>query len=218
LLKKLLASSEDHKITIFLRNASKLPSDLTNDGRVTIIEGALNDRSKLDSALQGVQIILSTLGPRTSLGLHLLALPWTEYTPISDCYTLLFELIQKSHKHTFIRAVILGTPSIPSEHDAWSVFWSTAVLGIWAFASGAYADVVRWGTVIHKIQEEGELDVTLARVPILTDGQGGKTAQTGFIGQQGCGWYLERDGLVDFWITEGLKGNWVGRDPVVFTG
>lgn len=124
-LQKVLAlpGDSDNTVTVYVRSPNKLPDAIKEDRRVRIVQGELNDRERLANALQGVEVLISCLGPPTKVHLGLF---WSDH-PLANCYRMVFSLIQESYMSTFKRAVVLGTPSIPSDRDSFSLLWYALV-------------------------------------------------------------------------------------------
>ena len=53
-----------HKLTVFVRNPSKLPEKVAGDKNVEIIQGELTQEDRLEAAVtSGASILVSFLGP-----------------------------------------------------------------------------------------------------------------------------------------------------------
>lgn len=58
------ALEENHTLTVFVRTQRKLPTEVANNGRVTIIEGSLEDEETLDKVSRcGADAFVSFAGP-----------------------------------------------------------------------------------------------------------------------------------------------------------
>ncbi|KZT67621.1 hypothetical protein DAEQUDRAFT_657768, partial [Daedalea quercina L-15889] len=148
-----------HVLIIYARSPKKIPDAIVNDPAVTVIEGQLTDAERLTEAMQGVDAVLSALGPSVKSGpFH------PSGTPLAHAYSLVVEAMKKQNVS---RLIALGTPSMKDEHDQFSIIFSALVSGIDLFAHNAYKDVVAIAEVIKS--EGAELQWTIARVPLLTD-------------------------------------------------
>jgi len=58
------ALEEKHTLTVFVRCQNKLPTEVVNNGRITIIEGLLEDEETLDMVSRcGADAFVSFSGP-----------------------------------------------------------------------------------------------------------------------------------------------------------
>jgi len=93
-----------HHVVIYARSPGKLPEEIVAHERVTIITGQLGDLEPLTRALQGVDAVLSALGPRVTNG------PFHgSDTPIAKGYHALLQAMEAAQCK---RLIALGTTSI----------------------------------------------------------------------------------------------------------
>jgi putative NADH-flavin reductase len=100
-----------HTVVVYARSPSKIPQDLSSHERVTITGGQLDDLEKLKSSLDGVDAVLSALGP-------IVRSPFDAVTfSISKGYETLIQAVEGSPRK---RLIALGTPSIEvrCSHDS----------------------------------------------------------------------------------------------------
>jgi len=195
----------NHSLVIFARTPSKLPDHLSTDPNVSIVKGDIHDEDALASALDGVDAVVSTLGPMPFQPSDL---------PITRGYEA---LIRAMKTRGVKRIVLLGTASIGDpEHDH-RTFKSVLIIGsVWLFAKSMYIDIVALGKLFESGAAEG-LDVTIIRVPILTNGPR-SNVQAGYVGDGKVGWFLSRKDLGWFFVTEVETGEWAGKLPVISSG
>lgn len=61
------ALAEGHQLTLYVRSPDKLPASVASSGKVTVIEGALEDKMSLERAIaSGATIFVSFAGPVSS--------------------------------------------------------------------------------------------------------------------------------------------------------
>lgn len=60
----------------------------------------------------------------------------------------------------------------------------------------------------------GGVDITLARVPVLTNGAAG-TLKVSYVGGQHAGWTLARADLAVFFVQEAEFPEWAGEAPLL---
>ncbi|KAJ8520557.1 hypothetical protein ONZ45_g2611 [Pleurotus djamor] len=200
----LLAAKLSPTVVVYARSPEKLPSDISSDTRVVVIKGGLTDRDDLEKALEGVDAVVSLLGPIVTKGpFH------PSGTPIAKGYAILVELMKKL---SIKRLIALGTASITDPEDKFDLKFAALVAGVATFARSAYKDVVAWGEVIRK--DGAELDWTIMRVPVLTS-DASKAYGAGYIGHPGTSMWLSRAAGAAFAVEEIEKREWVKKAPLV---
>ncbi|KAN0100943.1 hypothetical protein V8E55_000927 [Tylopilus felleus] len=201
LVKEALGAS--HTVVIFARSPDKLPEEIRNDTRVTVLKGDLNDESALSVAMENVDAVLSALGPKLSCGTY----PSGE--PLAHGYSLIIKVMVA---HNVKRLIALGTPSITDPHDKQSLKWSLVVGGIKTLVPAVYSDIVAVG---NTIRTEGDaLDWTIVRVPFLTDSNS-RDVVAGHVGDGKTGTTLTRVGFAAFVVQELADNKWVKDAPMI---
>jgi len=203
LIERALAAS--HTVVVYARSPEKLPEQYSNNPNVVIRKGELTDEATLTQALDGVDAVLSALGPSVSRGpLH----PSGE--PLAHAYALLIRVMKQKGVP---RLIALGTPSITDPADKFSLKMSAIVTGVATFARTAYKDVVAIG---NTIREDGgnHLDWTIGRVPILTSSQSEEYI-AGYVGDGKTGIYLSRNAFATFVLDELERDDWVHKAPLI---
>jgi uncharacterized protein YbjT (DUF2867 family) len=66
LIREALAHS--HTVVVYARSPDKLPEDIVKDTSVVIIKGDLSDAETLSKAMEGVDAVVSALGPAVKRG------------------------------------------------------------------------------------------------------------------------------------------------------
>ncbi|KAF4572550.1 hypothetical protein EYR36_007058 [Pleurotus pulmonarius] len=203
IVRELLAKLQSPTIVVYARSPQKLPEDITTNPQVIVIKGELDDEDGIDKALEGVDVVVSVLGPIVSKG------PFHPAgTPIAKAY----ERIIAAMKQKLIkRLLVLGTASNADPADKFSLKFSSLVLGVSTFARNAYKDVVAWGELIRK---EDDLEWTIMRVPVLTSGES-KEYTAGYIGAPRIGTLLSRAAYAAFVVDEIQKREWVRKAPMI---
>ncbi|KAG2142564.1 NAD-P-binding protein [Suillus cothurnatus] len=193
-----------HTVVIYARTPEKLSEETRHDPRVTILKGELDDREALSAAIQGVDAVLSALGPSVSSGpMH------PKGTPLARAYSLIIELMRG---HRVRRLVALGTPSITDPNDKFSLRMSIIVKGVATLARTAYEDVVAIGETIRT--QGNDLDWTIVRVPILS-GADDKKIVVGYVGDGRTGIWVTRAGFALFVVQEFENNEWVKKAPLI---
>jgi putative NADH-flavin reductase len=202
------ALAHGHIVVVFARSPEKLPADITNDRTVVVIKGQLSDSDELSKSMEGVDVVISALGPAVSKGpFHAIG------TPLAKAYQHIIEVM---HSHNVRRLIALGTTSIKDPNDKFNYQFWTLINGVALFARTAYKDVVAIGDTIR---EEGEkLDWMIVRVPILTNQQ--KTEfVAGYVGDGKTTAGLSRSALAVFMIKEAEtppdRSEWTRKAPLL---
>jgi len=203
------ALSQNLKVTVYARTPSKLPPNITSSPSVTIVQGSLNDKEAIRTAIHGADAVFSALGPSLSVNTAINGLVHPG-TPIAEGYKVILEVMKEEGVK---RLIALGTVSIPAEEDGRSIVKWGMVTAVWAFLHSAWKDVVAFGNAIKN--SEG-IDWTIARVGKLTSGAGGKV-QAGYIGKDGSGVCVARKDLAKWYLDEFEKGNWIHKMPVIYS-
>jgi len=200
LVRKTLEIYPEATIVIFARSPDKVPQDIAQNSAVTIIKGELTDLDTLSVAIQGVNVVLSALGP---LATH------PAGNIIATFYGHLIDLMIKSN---IKRIIVLGTGSILDPKDKFSLTFTLLRASVRLLAYNAYADIVAVGEVIRT---KGDvLDWTIVRVPILTNKES-EEAVAGYIGDGRTGTYLSRKAYAAFTVHEVENMEWVKESPLI---
>jgi hypothetical protein len=104
-----------------------------------------------------------------------------------------------------------GTASNKDDNDKFSIVFNSLVLGVNIFAHTAYMDVVAIG---NTVREDRDVLWTLARVPILTNGDS-TSYHAGYIGDGVTTAHLTRKAFAVFVVAELSKNDWVRKSPLI---
>lgn len=197
------ALGASHTVVIFARSPEKLPEEIKNDTRVTIVKAELDDESALSTVMENVDAVLSALGPKLSYGTY------PSGDPLARAYSLIIKVMLA---HSVKRLIALGTPSITDPHDKSSLKWTLIVGGIKTLEPRVYSDIVGIGNVIRT--EGDALDWTIVRVPFLTNSSS-RNVVAGYVGDGKTGTTLSRAGFAGFVLQELAKNEWVKEAPLI---
>jgi hypothetical protein len=204
LIREALSVLQSCTLVLYVRSPEKFPDDISSNPAVVIIKGQLDDLDALSKAMEGVDSVLSALGPSVKKGpFH------PSGTPLAHAYSRIIDLMYKHHVR---RLIALGTASITDPHDKFNLAFSILVKGVAIAASNAYKDVVAIGEAIRG--QGADLGWTIVRVPILTD-QESKEIIAGYVGDGKTNTWLSRPAFAAFVIGELEKGEWVKTAPIV---
>ncbi|KAK4689583.1 hypothetical protein P7C73_g507, partial [Tremellales sp. Uapishka_1] len=203
-LKYALGLDPKPKITVYVRNASKLPSDIAS--QVKIVQGDLSDRSKVDEAMQGVDAVVSVLGAYATLGNF-----WDrkKETPLATELVTVKESM-KAHNVKRVLALSTGAHSVPGEKYNWSQWFFNQIMPPFMTPSGSATM-----TAIAELFHDESLDYTIFRVPFLGDEKDAKV-YAGFFGPEYKGGMSLTRGSMSRWIYEEIKERaWVKQEPAL---
>lgn len=202
LIRQLLSNYPSSTIVIYARSPHKLPSDLndTSNPALVVIKGDLTDKEAIERALEGVDVVLSALGP---------AFGQPSDTPLARGYELVIDAMRQQGVK---RLIALGTTSIVDPADKFSLAYSCMINVVKAGARSAYKDIVAIG---NTIRDKGrDLDWTIIRVPILTNSDS-TAVVAGYVGDGKVGTTLPRKAFAAFAVGEIEKRQWVKKAPLI---
>ncbi|KAK7060163.1 hypothetical protein VNI00_000927 [Paramarasmius palmivorus] len=183
----------EHRIILFVRSPQKLPPEIIFNPLIQVVNAQLSDQDKLEEVMEGVDAVISALGPSVKRGpFH----PSGE--PLAKAYQ---GVIAAMKKRGVRRIFLLGTASMTAPEDKSDVRFTALVTGVATFARNAYKDVVAIGKFITSLGEEDQIDWTIVRVPLLTD-QDNRNIRAGYIG----------DGQTSVWLARVGWGVWIVRE------
>ncbi|KAF9270552.1 NAD-P-binding protein [Marasmius fiardii PR-910] len=195
----------EHKIILFVRSPQKIPEDVIFSSFITVVNAQLSDIAKLEEVLEGVDAVLSALGPSVSKG---------PFHPSGEPLAKAYEgVLGAMRKRGVKRIFVLGTASNTAEEDKSDIRFAALVAGVATLARNAYKDVVAIGKTVSAAQD---LDWTIVRVPILTD-KNLRDFHAGYIGDGRTGTFLARVGFAVFIIGELFNPHpqWVQKKPMI---
>ncbi|KAJ3575916.1 hypothetical protein NP233_g791 [Leucocoprinus birnbaumii] len=202
LIRELLSQFPSEPIVVYARSPQKLPADLNSTAYPTliIIKGDLSDKEAIERALEGVDVVLSALGP-------LFGQP--SDTPLARGYGLVIDAMEKNG---IKRLIALGTTSIADPADKSSLAYTLMINAVKTGARSMYKDIVAVGETIRSRGQN--LDWTLVRVPILTNSDNTKVI-AGSVGDGKVGTTLSRKGFATFVVEEVKQRQWVKKAPLI---
>lgn len=197
------ALDQDYDVNIFARSPDKLSDDLLS--RVKVFKGELTDAVTLSASLEGVEAVISALGPGAKHPADL---------PLANAYTLLLQLMKSKH---IDRILVLSTPSFVDEaNDRYTVlsnpaspFMKALILTIKTFARSAYNDIVAYSKVI----QQSDTRWTLYRVGLLNNAKESDQIRIGYIGDVGA--TTSRKDIAKFCLDEVQENAWVHKMPCI---
>ena len=190
-----------HILTLYARSPQKLSEAVRADQRVKVVQGEILDSDALLRALDGVDAVVSLLGP--TLSGH------PADKPISRCYSFLI-----GHMRTLgiKRIIALGTISQTDPNDRFDIVMWLFKQSMGLFYRRALAEVLACADVIRG--EGADLEWTIPRCPALTNGTT-RQYQAGYKGDGKRSIFLERAGYAAFIVDELHGRKWVKKAPLL---
>ncbi|KAH8547914.1 NAD(P)-binding protein [Umbelopsis sp. PMI_123] len=198
IIRKALASN--CQVNVMVRNPGKLPDDVKND--ITVFKGELTDKETILASMDGVDAIISALGPLVG---HPSGLPITKgYQVILDCM----------RERGIRRLIALSTPSfVDEENDRFSLWIKLMRLAIKSFVNEAYLEIIATSQLIAN---QDDLDWTIFRVGVLKDSDHESgNLKAGYAGEAGMNLY--RKDIAKFCIDEVSENKWVHKMPILWS-
>jgi putative NADH-flavin reductase len=190
------ALDKGYDVVAFARNPSRLT---IKSEKLQIVQGELNDDLSVEKAVSGVNAVISTLGP---LGND------KRNSELGDGY---LRIIASMKKHNIKRIIALGTASVKDGEDKGVFKFRLLVAVVKRIIPGSYKEIVRIGSIVRNT----ELDWTLIRVAILTNGTATGKIRSGYYGKTPIGLMVSRDDLAKFFIDQVEEIKFIQKAPAV---
>jgi putative NADH-flavin reductase len=185
-----------HHVTAFARTPAKLP----NHPRLTAIEGQLDDREQVASAITGADAVISLLGPRK---------PYRAQD-VPALTEGLGAIVAAMKEYQVRRLIALSTPSSPDPADRKELVLDLSIKLGQRFWPVAYHAFVQMGEVVRG----SGLDWTLVRVPFLTNGPRTEKITVRMLGGKG-GMRVSRANAAAFVLDQITDNSHLGRAPLI---
>ncbi|RYP79506.1 hypothetical protein DL769_002925 [Monosporascus sp. CRB-8-3] len=216
LLRELLF--RNHPTIAYVRNPSKIPTELSANPLLEIVKGEIDDVEALSFAVAKASMIVSLLGPNAT---SLTTLP--DPSTYSDFYARLFPLMRQ---HGVKRIMAMSTPSAGQPEDRFHIVMALMVLLVRFIAPRAY-QAVRGIANVFKEQAQG-LDwivYRIAGIPGASDEESWKKGResggvhAGYVGDGTWGLTTNRSALAR-WLVDAVEDEegmrkWIGQFPAV---
>ncbi|KAJ4992914.1 NmrA family protein [Stagonosporopsis vannaccii] len=145
-----------HPTVAYVRNPTKIPSDLTSSPLLTVVKGEMDDLASFTAALSGCTTIISLLGPD-------IAHPNISPTLYSDMFknTIFPGMRANGTKRLFA----MGTISITRPEDSWTLMTPLVLAYVKLFARALYKNLMN---IVDLLETEGrDLDWTVFRIAAI---------------------------------------------------
>jgi hypothetical protein len=162
----------------------------------------LTDPQAIAGAVKDADAVISLLGPPSKP-----ALGRFDVAPILEGYR---HIVAATETQGVRRLVALGTPSITDAADRWEPALSILVVAGKRFKPAAYQTMVGIGEIVCA----SDLDWTIVRVPLLTDGPRTERINVGTLGDK-AGIRLSRANAAAYFLQQAQDTTRVGQAPLI---
>ncbi|RYP24667.1 hypothetical protein DL765_000394 [Monosporascus sp. GIB2] len=217
LLRELLF--RNHPTIAYVRNPSKIPTELSANPLLEIVKGEIDDVEALSIAVAESSMILSLLGPNSTTSLTAMPDP----SIYLDFYSRLFPLMRQ---HGTKRIMAMSTPSAGQPEDRFHILMALVVLLVRFIAPKAYQTVQGIANVFKEQAQGLEWIVyRIAGIPGASDEEGWRKGResggvhAGYVGDGTWGFTTNRSALARWLVDavedeEGIR-SWIGKLPAV---
>ncbi|KAK9775108.1 putative NmrA family protein [Seiridium cardinale] len=185
------------QVTVYGRRT--LPEHAANT-QIKTIEGALDNKSGLHTAISGQDVIISVFGP-------------SKPGAPTDVFVPAYQLILSTMKSAGVKRIIaLSTYSVYDTRDKPNFLRWFLVTALWAMAHNVWKTIIGISKVFD--EEGNDIDWTLFRVGFLANGPPMK-AVDGYVGDGTVGMYLRRADIAEWTLSQAEKSppQWVRQKP-----
>jgi len=197
LLAKLLESG--FQVTAYVRSKRSLP---VVHERLAVVEGALTEAGKIDQAIAGASVVVSTLGPALDMSRRL------KGTPVADGHARILQCMEARGIRRFLT---IGTPTLRHPGDARTFGYRLVPLLARVLFPNGHAEM----KAIERLLLASPLDWTVVRFvdpKAKTDGDG--IAHT--LGDGAFGFQVSRANIASFLLESIDRTDFVRAMPIVF--
>lgn len=183
-----------HEVTALVRSPAKLT---IADDRLALVQGDISSASQVEEAIAGSEAVISVLGP-TSNKPEFTVSRGTEH------------IIAAMEKHGLRRLVVSAGAGVADAHDSPKLFDKVIGLMVRTFSGNVYADMVRTVSAVRN----SNLDWTIVRVPMLSDGPPQGSIKVAYVGK-GMGPRITRADMAAFMLRQLQDEAYVHQAPAI---
>lgn len=188
------ALERGYAVTVLARTPEKLAAYAEG---VDVVAGDVQDAGAVAQVVEGADAVISVLGP-------------TANRPDYQVSRGMQHIVAAMEKRGVQRLVVSVGAGVRDEKDAPKVFDRLITLLLKIFSRHVYEDMRRVAETVRRT----ELDWTIVRVPMLTDGEASGRVRVGYVGK-GTGPRLSRADMATFMLDQMESDEYVGQAPVI---
>lgn len=199
------------RLTLYVRNPSKLPEEVKSNREIRIVHGALTDSKALEDAMsENVTVVVSFLG--AYLSFQNFILHRTGPTPISDAMPTIFDAMRaKGIKRVFTLSTFSGILQLEESSNLPRSWYLKGI--IMPKLVVPQGDAEMRGIAVHTMGQE-DLDWTVYRVPHLNNGDPNSKVIAQMITREHQGSTELSRGSLAMWILQEIKERkWIKGIP-----
>lgn len=183
-----------HSVAVLARTPAKLGMRHAN---LRVVQGDLHDAACIEATIAGAEAVLSVLGPAANQ---------PDYT-ISKGTRLILDAMRK---HDVRRLIISAGAGVPDPNDEPKLFDHIIRLLLGVISKHVVADM----TQVVALVRQSDLDWTIVRAPMLTDGPQSGRVRVGWVGK-GTGPRLSRADMAAFLLKQVEDDTYLRQAPVI---
>ena len=188
------ALAAGHDVTAYVRNAGKLN---VSHPKLKIVEGQLGETQKITEAMKGQDVVLVALGP----------VKGGSKTIMEESARVITSAMNKTGVRRLVTVTGAGVAQPGDEPKLFNKFMSFMLN---TFAKDVLKDSAKHAEVVRS----SNLDWTIVRVPMLTDGEKKGQYRVGRVGVDD-GPRISRADVADFMLKQVSDKSYVGKSPVI---
>ena len=189
------ALTAGNQVIVYVRNPNKLN---IKSERLTIIEGELANKEKIESALKGVDAVLSVLGPRGG----------SKGKPLTQGMQ---NIITGMKKQSVRRLIVTSTLSTKDHQDIPEFRVKVLVTLVRILMHAAYEEIVSMANIVRV----SDLDWTIVRLAMLNNKPKSGKVRAGYLGKSEVGLWISRADIADFMLKQVQDTKYFQKAPVI---
>ncbi len=193
------ALDEGLQVVAYARDPSKL-DDYKKNQNLIIVEGQLSDKNRIEEAINGVDAVLSMLGP--DIVGKVVGMPISQGTQ---------NIVDAMEKNGVKRLIVIATQSVPDPNDSPTLRIKIGRAFVRLVARHAYDEVIGLSEII----QSSDLDWTIVRFWQPTDGKRTGNILHGYVGKTSLGGKTTRADIAEFSFEQLTDKTYIRKMPAI---
>lgn len=191
------ALERGHAVKAFTRSPGKLADEMKRQGSLIVVEGDVRDAATVRRAVEGVDAVVSVLGP-------------TENTPDYQVAAGTANIVAAMRDGGVERLIVTSGAGVTIEDDRTGLLHHLITGLLLVFSRHVYEDMRRTVEIVR----EADLAWTIVRLPMLTDAPLAEEIRVGYVGV-GTGPRIGREDVACFLLDELERDEHIRDAPVI---